>query len=110
MSRIKMWKDVVDDIRTLADSLETLVNAMESGEEDKVSEKPEVKPAETKAEEKKPEKKISLEEVRKVLTEKSGAGHTAQVKALLVKHGGNKLSDIPEEEYEGLLNDVKEIE
>ena len=33
MSRIKMYKDVLDDIRALADSLGALVEAMESDEE-----------------------------------------------------------------------------
>ena len=108
MSRIKLWKDVVDDIRTLADSLEVLVNEMETGGEEAKTEKP----AEEKKEEPEktePKKTISLEEVRKVLSEKSGAGFTAQVRELLQKHGGSKLSEIKEEEYAGLLADVKEI-
>ena len=108
MSRIKMYKDVLDDIRALADSLGALVEAMESDEEDKPAIKE--KDTEKKAEpEKAPEKKITLEEVRQALTAKSGAGHTAEVKALLVKHGGNKLSEIKEEEYAALLEEVKEI-
>lgn len=109
MSRIKMYKDVLDDIRALADSLGALVEAMESDEEVKTEP---VKGKETakKAEpEKTPEKKITLEEVRQALTAKSGAGHTAEVKALLVKHGGNKLSEIKEQEYAALLEEVKEI-
>lgn len=109
MSRIKMYKDVLDDIRALADSLGALVEVMESDEEDKPAIKE--KDTEKKAEpEKAPEKKITLEEVRQALTAKSGAGHTAEVKALLVKHGGNKLSEIKEEEYAALLEEVKEIE
>ena len=106
MSRIKMYKDVLDDIRALADSLGALVAAMESDE----GEKTEPVKKEKKAElEKAPEKKITLEEVRQALTAKSGEGHTAEVKALLMKHGGNKLSEIKEEEYAALLEEVKEI-
>ena len=79
MSRIKMYKDVLDDIRALADSLGALVAAMESDE----GEKTEPVKKEKKAEpEKAPEKKITLEEVRQALTAKSGEGHTAEVKAL----------------------------
>ncbi len=107
MSRIKMYKDVLDDIRALADSLGALVEAMESDEEVKAGPVKEEKKAEP---EKVAEKKITLEEVRQALTAKSGAGHTAEVKALLVKHGGNKLSEIKEEEYAALLEEVKEIE
>ena len=106
MSRIKMYKDVLDDIRALADSLGALVAAMESDE----GEKTEPVKKEKKAEpEKAPEKKSTLEEVRQALTAKSGEGHTAEVKALLMKHGGNKLSEIKEEEYAALLEEVKEI-
>lgn len=93
MSRIKMLKDVADDVQALAESLGALVRAMESDE---------VEPAET-------ERKVTLEEVRQALTEKSGSGYTAEVKALLMKHGGNKLSEIREEEYAALLADVEEL-
>ena len=109
MSRIKMYKDVLDDIRALADSLGALVEAMESDEEVKTEPVKEKETAKKAEPEKTPEKKITLEEVRQALTAKSGAGHTAEVKALLVKHGGNKLSEIKEQEYAALLEEVKEI-
>lgn len=52
----------------------------------------------TKAEVTKPaKKKVSLEDVRAVLGQKSQAGLTAEVKALITKFGGNKLSDVPTE-------------
>lgn len=104
MSRIKLLKDVVDNIHELADSLETLVAAMESDEEVKTekTEKPVKK-------EKAKEPEIKLEDVRKVLSEKSGAGFTAEVKELLIKHGGKKLSEIKPEEYAALLIEVEGI-
>jgi hypothetical protein len=46
---------------------------------------------------------ITLEDVRAALTEKSRSGLTAQVKALLTKHGANKLSDIDPADYSALL-------
>ena len=60
-------------------------------------------------EEAKPEKKFTLEDVRKALAEKSGAGFTAEVRALLQKHGGSKLSEIDEAEYPALMEEVREI-
>ena len=42
-----------------------------------------------------------------VLAEKSRAGHTAEVKALLLKHGADKLSDIDPAEYPALLADAE---
>lgn len=49
----------------------------------------------------------ALEEVRAVLAEKSRAGHTAEVKELLEKHGAPKLSGIDPAEYPALLAEVE---
>lgn len=53
------------------------------------------------------EKPITLETVRAVLAEKSRAGHTADVRALLEKHGAAKLSEIDSAEYPALLAEVE---
>lgn len=53
------------------------------------------------------EKELSLTEVRKILAEKSRAGFTAEIKALLVKHGADKLSKIAPTEYAALVADVE---
>ena len=42
-----------------------------------------------------------------MLTPISQSGKTAQVKALLIKHGANRLSDIDPSEYESLLADAE---
>ena len=56
-----------------------------------------------------PKNAITLEDVRKVLTALSRDGHTAEVKALLTKHGVNRLSEIKAEEYETLLKEAEDI-
>ena len=93
---------VAEALAALAESLKVLAG-VEAKEE--VKAEPEAK------EEKKAEKKktITLEEVRKVLSEKSGAGFTAEVKELLSRHGGSKLSAIDPAEYEQILTEAKEI-
>ena len=53
------------------------------------------------------EKPLTLEEVRAVLAEKSRSGHTAEVRALLLKHGADKLSEINPAEYPALLAEVE---
>ena len=53
------------------------------------------------------EKPLTLEEVRAVLAEKSRSGHTAEVRALLLKHGADKLSEIDPAEYPALLAEVE---
>lgn len=51
--------------------------------------------------------KLSLEDIRKVLTEKSRAGKTSKVKALLKKHGFNKLFEVKPKEYEELMKEAE---
>lgn len=50
---------------------------------------------------------ITLEAVRAVLAEKSRAGHTAKVRALLEKHGASKLSEINPVKYPALLAEAE---
>ena len=66
-------------------------------------------PKAAQTEEKKEEKKYTLEDVRKALAAKSGAGYTAEVRALLEKHGASKLSGIKESEYEKIMEEVQSI-
>ena len=54
-------------------------------------------------------KKLSFTDVRKLLAEKSRAGHTAKVKELLIKHGAEKLSEIDPKEYAALAREAEVI-
>lgn len=54
-----------------------------------------------------PEKKLTLADVRAVLAEKSRAGFTEDVKALIEKHGADRLSEVPETKYAALLADAE---
>ena len=53
------------------------------------------------------EPKPSLETVRAVLADKSRAGYTAEIRALLEKYGGTKLSQIDPANYNALLKDAE---
>ena len=114
MSKMKLLLDVVSDLRSLADSLQAVADAVAQGgqeqpdqtTEEKPAQKPEKKTA-AKKEEKAEPKPLTLEQVRAALAEKSRAGHTAEVKALLLKHGADKLSDIDPAEYPALLADAE---
>ncbi len=105
MSRIKLLLDVVSDMRSLADSIETIADAITSGE----ILKEESIPKKT-SEEKVKEKPVSLEEVRGVLAKKSQAGLTSQVRELIEKHGGSKLSEVDPSNYGALLKDAEGLE
>lgn len=87
----KLILDVAKQMRKLADSIEALTK-----EED-------VKASESE------EKVISLEDVRAVLAKVSQHGLAGEVKKLIEKYGGTKLSDVAPDNYQRLLEDAKEI-
>ena len=68
MSKVKLLLDVVEDLRSLADSVQAVADAMLQNEQ--------TVDAEPKAPA--PKKELTLEEVRAVLGEKSRAGFTAR--------------------------------
>ena len=103
MSRTKPLLDVAEAIRSLADSLQTLANAIAG---DDVAEEP---PAATVEPIAKPAVTVTLEQVRAVLAEKSHDGLTVQVRGLLQKYGAQKLSAISSDRYADLLRDAKEL-
>ena len=55
------------------------------------------------------EASITLEDVRKLLTQKSRDGKTAEVKALLLKHNANKLSEVNPSDYKSLMTEAEEL-
>lgn len=96
MSKIKLLLDVVSDLRSLADSVQAVADAIASNAPEEVS-----KPEQPE------EKRVTLEEVRAVLAEKSHDGFTAEVRALLQKYGTSKLSEIDPSKYDALLADAE---
>ena len=114
MSKMKLLLDVVSDLRSLADSLQAVADAVAQGGQEQPDQTTEERPAQepekktaAKKEEKAEPKPLTLERVRAALAEKSRAGHTSEVKALLIKHGADKLSDIDPAEYPALLAEAK---
>ena len=102
MSRIKLLLDVIEDIRSLADSLQAVATALgQSDSEDTPAPAPAPAPADP------PPKAITLEEVRAVLAERSHDGYTDQVRGLLQKYGAEKLSGVDPKHYAALLKDAE---
>ena len=102
MSKTKLLFDVVNDLRSLADSIQAVADAMvqsETASESAPGEPP--KSATPK------EKLITLEQVRALLAEKSHDGKTAEVRELLQKYGAAKLSAIDPKHYKALLADAE---
>ena len=106
MSRIKLLLDVVEDMRSLAESLLAVANALEQGE---ASEN--VEPVETKMPEPTPppEPKITLEEVRSFLGQKSREGYTDAVRGLLQQFSATRLSEVDPQHYADLMRAAEEL-
>lgn len=102
MSKIKLLLDVVSDMRSLADSIQAVADEMAGNEPVEIVEVVKIE------KNTKPKKKeITLEEVRAKLAEKSQAGLTAEVRELIKKYGGTKLSEIAPEYYADVLKDAE---
>ena len=99
MLRIKLLMEIKEDAENLASSIGVLLKALESDEE---------VPKEGE-EVKQEEKTYEIEDVRKILADKSRLGHTAKIRELLEKYGAKKLSDIEPSNYEDLVEDVEKL-
>ena len=120
MSRIKLALDVVSDLKSLAESIETLVRAMEANEVAPTNEEPVKKKSRAKRKEEEPEvgeasveepeeKQPTLEEVRAAMADKSRDGHREAVKAIITKYGANNLSSLDPKHYAAALKEVGEL-
>ena len=108
MSRMKLLLDVVEDMRSLADSLQAVATALgQSDPEDAAAPAPAPETPPTLAPAASPPKAITLEEVRAVLAERSHDGYTDQVRGLLQKYGAEKLSGVDPKHYAALLKDAE---
>ena len=101
MSKIKLLMDVVEDVRSLADSLQLLAEAMTKGDA------PDTEPVQKATPPPPKEPAVTLEQVRAALAEKSHDGKTEAVRELLQKYGAPKLSAVDPKHYPALLKDAE---
>ena len=81
--------------RTLSEAVNAIRELL-SGDE------PEEKPASE-------EKRFTIEEVRALLLEKRKGGFRDEIKALLLRHGADRLTDIDPTEYRTMMAEAEEI-
>jgi len=106
MSRVKLLLDVISDLRSLADSVEAVANAM--ADPPMTEPKKETAPKQkTKADAK--TETVGFEKLFEVLKKLSEDGFRAEVKALLTKYGVPKLSELPKDQYAAVLAEAEEI-
>lgn len=103
MSKMAEMHETIEELRSAAASINAVADWLYqqfSSDDAPAQEEP------AKAE---PKPEIKLEDIRAVLAEKSRAGHTAEVRALLQKYGAAKLSAVDPAKYEALLKDAEVI-
>lgn len=81
-----------------------------SDEKEPVKKKAAAKKKESEAKEPEPVKEYTFTEVRTFLADKSRAGHTAEVKKILVAHGADKLSNMDKAEYAAVMAEAEVLE
>ena len=112
MSKIKLLLDVIEDIRSLGNSLQILADELAGNDsnEEQIHEEPQAEVTKpVKAEQPAEPKTISFEDLRAALANKARAGFTTEVKALISKYGAARLSDIKESDYAALMADLEVI-
>lgn len=97
--------NVITNVRNLADSLQVVADVLSEFKSAEVIEAQ--IPAKTTKPKKEKEKVYTLKDVRGVLAQKSQNGLTAEVKGLIAKYGGSKLSDIDPSKYAEIIKEAE---
>lgn len=108
MNKMKIIKDIVSNLNSITASLETLIKGLDNaasteGIEEKLTTNVATGTYVTDTK----QQPITLEQVRAVLAAKAQAGKQPEVKALITKHGGQKLTDLKPSCYEDLLKEAE---
>ena len=110
MSKVSELSMLVDELKKCGETLvrisEELADLFSSGKD---AMQPVKKTAVKKKTNEEPKAEVpeEKEDVRAVCADKSHKGYTAEVKAILTKHGAEKLSGINPAEYKALLAEVE---
>ena len=119
MSKMSQLSEQLDELARCGEALVGVARSLKeilSGEDveetaapEPAAEKPRAKAKkETEPEPVKEEKEpLTLEKVRTILAEKSRAGFTEEVKAIIAKRGAQKLSGIDPADYEAVVAEVE---
>lgn len=96
---MKVLLEIAENLKNLANSIEAFIKETEA----EIPKNTEQVPVPAK------EETATLEQVRAVLAEKSQSGKQPQVKALIQKYGGNKLTDLDSTCYKKLKKEAEEL-
>ena len=106
VSKVELFLDVAENLRSLANSIQAVADAMAQSEAPTEAPPP-AKEAAPPTEAVPKEKPVTWEQVREALGKKSLDGKTEAVRELLLKYGAPKLSGIDPKHYKALLADTE---
>lgn len=106
---VKAIENLTSIVPVKSQNVRNELPATKEAQKPSVTDVEEVSESATKDKKKSSKVTVSLEEVRAKLAALTQSGKQAEVKALIKKHGGKKLSDIPKDKYPDLLKDAEEI-
>ncbi|MDO4872708.1 MAG: rRNA biogenesis protein rrp5 [Carnobacterium sp.] len=112
MSKTKLLLNVVEDVRSLINSYQTLAEDLQElceafSENGMAVLTSDSGLNETSAEDKTNEPTITLEEVRTVLAKLAQDGKQAELKALIGKYGAKRLSEVESKYYPAILKEAE---
>jgi len=110
MSRIKLLLNVLNDMRSLADSLEAMANAMADGDnqpQEQAAKQIPSKEANTAEETK---TTVTHEMLRELAVKLSRSGKRGEVKQLIGKYGVKNITAVAESDLDAFYNDLKLME
>ena len=115
MSRVQLLYDLVQDLRTVADDVQAIADALM--QTDDVPALPEQKaipqttaaPDVTDKTDAEPDAPITKEQVREVLKQLSRSGYRDAVQNLILSYGVGTFSELPESEYADILKQAEAI-
>ena len=98
MSKMSEMESTIRELRDIASSINSIANWLTEafGGSSDIPDEASVQ-----------EKVLSLEDVRAILAEKSRDGFTAQIRAVLLKYGAKKLSEVDPVNYKALVAEAE---
>ena len=88
MDKQKLLLAALGDLKLAVENLEAVITGDHEPEQTGIQEKQD----------------ITLEQVRAILAEKSRAGHSDKIKALIKSRGADKLTDVDPKYYQSLID------
>lgn len=101
MDQKSLMLDAADKLTALSETLKALADSVQAEANGTDSQ-----PEKAKAPEKKPPA-VTLEMVRGILADKSRAGHTTEVRAIIQKHGASRLSEVDPDQYAAIIKEAE---